>query len=303
MKARESQEQILARVFSEQSRSKSPNEPAPPHDPTLEYPLDWLPPQVEARLAPLSIDELRARILAHGEIEAVLAADQGAMLIVIKKKVGHDNWKTWLETSEIDYEWANRRMRICRGLVRHPSLRHIRSIDILDRVLSLPYLKQEAIAVEFSHTDGEGNTKTYKELRPWIVEEIGAQSTRKRMEEAPVHRFQAPPPPPTEEENFKREWDRRLGQENWNLLCHYLQEIGHLAKRAVKLCEEMGMEPYRESIPERFYDQIREKKLVQLYAPHVAKITNRIHPTDEALERIAARKKTEQCDDDSLKKN
>lgn len=301
MKSKETQEQILSRVFSE--KSSASRDLVPPHDPTPEFPLDWLPPETESELGKLSIEELKARIFAHGEVEAILAADQGAMLITIKKRVGDDHCQRWLEDNEIDYQWANKRMRICRGMVRHPNLRHIRSIDILDRVLSLPFSKQEAIAVEFTHVDDEGKPKTYKELRPWIVEEIGAQSTRKRMASAPKHKFKTLPPPPTEEEKFKREWDRRLGQDNWNLLCRYLQEIGQLARRAMKLCEEMGMEPYRESIPERFYDQIREKKLVHLYAPHVAKITNRIHPTDEALERMAARKKTKQCEDDSLKKS
>src|SRR5262245_36760842 len=109
---------------------------------------DYIPTEIEHRLAEYSIEELHGLFLQGCNLTSLIMAQKGWILMEIKRRVGHGNFKDHLHKLKVSYQYGNRCMNVARAVSRHPDLAKITDTHLLRRVVYLPDGKQEEIAVK-----------------------------------------------------------------------------------------------------------------------------------------------------------
>lgn len=149
---------------------------------------DYIPPEIEHKLNQYSVEELHQIFIQGCNLTSLIMAQKGWILMEIKKRVGHGNFRDHLRELKVSYEYGRRCMNVARAIGRHPDLAKIQDSNLLRRVVYLPDSKQEQIAVklkqhiEYSGPDGKPvkRTEEWHDLRPWILEQIGYAFEKKR---------------------------------------------------------------------------------------------------------------------------
>jgi hypothetical protein len=147
----------------------------------VEAGLDLIPPDVEEALKDLGLDELHRLFRVGCNMACVLMAQKGWVLMMIKRKVGHGNFKAHLREQRFDYSYAIMCMNIARAIAKHPALAKIGNLKVLRRIAYLPEQTQAEIEIGLTAPESvveNGKVvkkqRHWKDLRPWVLLRIAA---------------------------------------------------------------------------------------------------------------------------------
>jgi hypothetical protein len=234
--------------------------------------LDYIPAEIEARLDGKSLDELHELLRRGMNIVSLLLAQKGWTLMMIKRVVGHGNFKAHLHSIGFNYVYAAQCMKVAQAIGKHPALAHINDTNLMRRVAYLPDHSQQDIEVKLKVKSAlDDSSTTYTDLRPWILERIAsdmkAEDQMKRRKPLSAEKLAAI-------EALSKKVATERSEKKWAAfeddVLAALQALGKLAK--------YDIEPH-------WFDRIFEHDLLPKLGRVFDAIAQKMHPIEEIQKR------------------
>ncbi len=235
---------------------------------------DWLPKTIEVELGPKSPEDL-LRLTDYGDrLEDAVKIRNGWLYIMLSRKVGHGNFKKYLEDHRRPYHRVNDCMNYARAVARHPALSGALAGRALRRILALP--EPEIHKLEEAIT-GIPADESKKISRDWIEREH--RKIQEEKEERGQKRRKRSPEAQAKFEKIAEQIARERQEAQWT---EFSNRWGEACRALNRLAASVDIDLFKQ---QGWFDRIFDQGLVRKMGICYDGAISKMNPIDEFLKR------------------